>query len=190
MKPAILFLGVTVALAGCAEPVAWSPPAPPRHRRGPGFDLGAQERHQHRDRAGLHRCRGQASHLCRPGGSPIPDSAYARARMTAIFGSTTKGMRAASVGPAGSSATTRSMSRPCARPRATWAGQSWISARALWRLVRHEQRQVAGRRAGRGRLAHWQRVDVHGGKGAEGRAALSATASRQSAARSRRGDLR
>ena len=40
-----------------------------------------------------HTCAGQSANL-------IPDSAYARARMTAIFGNASKGMRAASVGPA------------------------------------------------------------------------------------------
>ena len=40
-----------------------------------------------------HTCAGQSANL-------IPDSAYARARMTAIFGNETKGMRAASLGPA------------------------------------------------------------------------------------------
>lgn len=40
-----------------------------------------------------HTCAGQSANL-------IPDSAYARARMTAIFGDETRGMRAASLGPA------------------------------------------------------------------------------------------
>ena len=39
-----------------------------------------------------HTCAGQSANL-------IPDSAYARARMTAIFGNSTKGTRAASLGP-------------------------------------------------------------------------------------------
>lgn len=39
-----------------------------------------------------HTCEGQSANL-------IPDSAYARARMTAIFGNTTRGTRAASLGP-------------------------------------------------------------------------------------------
>lgn len=39
-----------------------------------------------------HTCAGQSALL-------IPDSAYARARMTAIFGNTTRGTRAASLGP-------------------------------------------------------------------------------------------
>ena len=39
-----------------------------------------------------HTCAGQSANL-------IPDSAYARARMTAIFGNATKGTRAASLGP-------------------------------------------------------------------------------------------
>jgi hypothetical protein len=38
-----------------------------------------------------HTCAGQSANL-------IPDSTYARARMTAIFGNATKGMRAASLG--------------------------------------------------------------------------------------------
>ena len=38
-----------------------------------------------------HTCEGQSANL-------IPDSAYARARMTAIFGNTTRGTRAASLG--------------------------------------------------------------------------------------------
>src|SRR6266850_2602775 len=40
-----------------------------------------------------HTCAGQSANL-------IPDSAYARARMTAIFGNPTRGMRAASLGAA------------------------------------------------------------------------------------------
>jgi hypothetical protein len=39
----------------------------------------------------IHTCAGQSANL-------IPDSAYARARMTAIFGNASKGMRAASLG--------------------------------------------------------------------------------------------
>src|ERR1051325_8548450 len=39
-----------------------------------------------------HTCAGQSANL-------IPDSAYARARMATIFGSETRGMRAASMGP-------------------------------------------------------------------------------------------
>jgi hypothetical protein len=39
-----------------------------------------------------HTCAGQSANL-------VPDSAYARARMTAIFGNATKGTRAASLGP-------------------------------------------------------------------------------------------
>ena len=40
----------------------------------------------------LHTCAGQSANL-------IPDSAYVRARMTAIFGNATRGTRAASLGP-------------------------------------------------------------------------------------------
>ncbi len=39
-----------------------------------------------------HTCAGQSANL-------VPDSAYARARMTAIFGNATRGTRAASLGP-------------------------------------------------------------------------------------------
>jgi hypothetical protein len=39
-----------------------------------------------------HTCEGQSANL-------IPDSAYARARMSAIFGNTARGTRAASLGP-------------------------------------------------------------------------------------------
>ena len=39
-----------------------------------------------------HTCGGQAANL-------VPDSAYARARMTAIFGNDTRGTRASSLGP-------------------------------------------------------------------------------------------
>jgi hypothetical protein len=39
-----------------------------------------------------HTCSGQSANL-------IPDTAYARARMTAIFGNATRGTRAASLGP-------------------------------------------------------------------------------------------
>ena len=41
----------------------------------------------------VHTCAGQSANL-------IPDTPYARARMTAIFGNTTKGMRAARLGAA------------------------------------------------------------------------------------------
>ena len=40
----------------------------------------------------VHTCAGQSANL-------IPDSAYARARMTAIFGNASRGTRAASLGP-------------------------------------------------------------------------------------------
>jgi hypothetical protein len=39
-----------------------------------------------------HTCAGQSANL-------IPDTAYARARMTAIFGNSSRGTRAASLGP-------------------------------------------------------------------------------------------
>ena len=98
MKPAILFLGLIFALTGCAQrgmqqaglatPPArseldWARESGTNTVTGLAYiDAGSTR----------HTCAGQAAHL-------IPDSAYARARMAAIFGNATKGMRAASAGP-------------------------------------------------------------------------------------------
>ncbi|CAN5709103.1 hypothetical protein BH10PSE6_BH10PSE6_11270 [soil metagenome] len=99
MKPAALFLGLIFALAGCAqfgqqEAALATPIAPSEvdwaRKSGANAVSGTAVL-----KAGgkTHSCAGQSANL-------IPDSAYARARMTAIFGSETKGMRAASLGPA------------------------------------------------------------------------------------------
>jgi len=97
MKLAALFLGLTLALAGCAQfgsqesalstsltpsDVDWARKSGTNTVNGIALI-----------RAGgaTHTCAGQSANL-------IPDNPYARARMTAIFGNATKGMRAASLG--------------------------------------------------------------------------------------------
>jgi hypothetical protein len=97
MKPAALFLGLMLALAGCAQlglqESALSAPIAPSEvdwaRRSGANTVSGSALIKVGDRR--HSCAGQSANL-------IPDSAYARARMTAIFGNTTKGMRAASLG--------------------------------------------------------------------------------------------
>ncbi len=97
MKIAALVLGLTLAVAGCTqlglpEPALSTPIAPSEidwaRKSGPNSVSGLAVM-----TAGgtSHTCAGQSANL-------IPDSAYARARMTAIFGNATKGMRAASLG--------------------------------------------------------------------------------------------
>src|SRR6195256_604000 len=97
MKPAALFLGSILAVTGCAQfapqETALSTPIAPSEvdwARGSGantvsgiavINAGGTS----------YTCAGQSANL-------IPDSAYARARMTAIFGNATKGTRAASLG--------------------------------------------------------------------------------------------
>ena len=99
MKPAALFLGLTLALAGCSQfgpqESALSTPIAPSEidwarRSGANSVIGIAV-----IKAGdtSHSCAGQSANL-------IPDNNYARARMTAIFGNATKGMRAASLGAA------------------------------------------------------------------------------------------
>jgi hypothetical protein len=96
MKPATLFLGLV--LAGCAQfgrqDAALTTPIPPSEvdwarKSGANTVSGIALL-----KAGgaSHTCAGQSANL-------IPDSAYARARLTAIFGNESKGMRAASLGP-------------------------------------------------------------------------------------------
>ena len=99
MKPAALFLGLILAVAGCAQfglpdPAVSTPIAPSEvdwaRRSGANTVSGSAFM-----KAGgaNHTCAGQSAVL-------IPDSAYGRARMTAIFGNATQGMRAASLGAA------------------------------------------------------------------------------------------
>jgi len=98
MKPAALFLGLTFALAGCSQ---FGPQESALSRPIAPSEVDWARRSGENSVSGIalikaggatHTCAGQSANI-------IPDSAYARARMTAIFGSTTKGMRAASLGP-------------------------------------------------------------------------------------------
>ena len=173
MKPAALFPGVILAVAGCAQfapqETALSTPIAPSEvdwARSSGANTVSGIASI---KAGgtNHTCAGQSAIL-------IPDSAYARARMTAIFGNATKGMRAASLGPAKferddplyvSTLRTGALRRD---------GQLLLPARARRCLVRHEQREVAGRLAGRGRLGHAAGRSAWRTDG-EGHAALSRT---------------
>ena len=110
MKPASLttVLVLILALAGCAQlglptfgmqdsalsaPALTTPIAPAEvewsRKSGANTVSGLAV-----EKAGdtTHTCAGQSANL-------VPDSAYARARMTAIFGNATRGARAASLGP-------------------------------------------------------------------------------------------
>jgi hypothetical protein len=102
MKLAPLFvamvLGGPLALAGCAQlglpGSALSTPITPSEvewsrKTGNNTVIGNASI---KAGATTHTCAGQAANL-------IPDTAYARARMTAIFGNDSRGMRAASLGP-------------------------------------------------------------------------------------------
>jgi hypothetical protein len=99
MKPADLFLGLILAVAGCAQfglqETALSTPIAPSEvdwARGSGANTVSGVALMNAGGTS-HTCAGQSANL-------IPESAYARARMTAIFGNATKGMRAASLGAA------------------------------------------------------------------------------------------
>lgn len=101
--PTALFLALGLVLAGCAQlglptfglqgaalstPIA---PAEVEWSRKSGANTVAGTATLKAGSA-THTCAGQSANL-------IPDTAYARARMTAIFGNDTRGMRAASLGP-------------------------------------------------------------------------------------------
>ena len=97
MKPLALVLGLTLALAGCAQ---FQQQAALSSGISPGEVEWARKsgRNTVSGNASLksggttHTCAGQSANL-------IPDTAYARARMTAIFGNATRGTRATSLGP-------------------------------------------------------------------------------------------
>jgi hypothetical protein len=98
MKPALLLLGPVLAIAGCTvldpQQAALSTAITPSEvdwARASGSNTVTGLALIKTDGT-THTCAGQSANL-------IPDSAYARARMTAIFGSATGGMRAASRGP-------------------------------------------------------------------------------------------
>lgn len=98
MKPVSLVAVLILALAGCAQlgfqdsalsrPIA---PAEVDWSRKTGANTVAGNASQ-KAGATIHTCAGQSANL-------IPDSAYARARLSAIFGNDTRGTRAASLGP-------------------------------------------------------------------------------------------
>lgn len=97
MKTAALFLALTLGLAACSpfEPQQSALSTPVA-----AAELDWARKTGANSVSGMalikagginHTCAGQSANL-------IPDSAYARARMTAIFGNATKGMRAARLG--------------------------------------------------------------------------------------------
>jgi hypothetical protein len=97
MKPAALFLGLTFALGGCSQ---FEPQEPALSRPVAPSEVDWARKSGANSVSGIALIKvGGTSHTCAGGSANIiPDSAYARARMTAIFGNTTRGMRAASLG--------------------------------------------------------------------------------------------
>ena len=103
MKPLAPILGLALALAGCSQfDQAFAPP-PPSALSQPiqAAEIDWSRRSGANTVSGIatmtaggttHTCGGQAANL-------VPDSAYARARMTAIFGNDTRGTRASAQGP-------------------------------------------------------------------------------------------
>ena len=98
MRLAVLVFGVTLAVAGCAQ---FSPqqsaltsgiaPAEVEWARKTGRNT-VSGTASLKVAGTTHSCAGQSANL-------IPETAYARARMTAIFGNASRGTRAASLGP-------------------------------------------------------------------------------------------
>lgn len=104
-KPIALALGLaaTLAAAGCAQfDQAFAPPPPSALQAPiPAAEVEWSKKSGSNTVSGMatmtaggttHTCAGQGANL-------VPDSAYARARMRAIFGNEIKGMRAAAQGP-------------------------------------------------------------------------------------------
>lgn len=104
-KPITLALGLSLALAaaGCAQfDQAFAPPPPSALSQPiPASEVEWSKKSGANTVSGTasmtaggttHTCAGQGANL-------VPDSAYARARMRAIFGNEIKGMRASSLGP-------------------------------------------------------------------------------------------
>jgi len=99
MKPALLSLGLMIAVAGCAQMGMQQPASPLATPIAPA-EVEWSRKSGANSVSGMasisaggtnHTCAGESANL-------IPDTAYARARMTAIFGNASKGMRAASLG--------------------------------------------------------------------------------------------
>ena len=103
MKPLAPILGLALALAGCSQlDQAFAPP-PPSALSQPiqAAEIDWSRKSGANTVSGIatmkagdttHTCGGQAANL-------VPDSAYARARMTAIFGNDQRGTRASAQGP-------------------------------------------------------------------------------------------
>jgi hypothetical protein len=100
MKPVAMILGgALLAVAGCAQLglpgfSALSTPITPSEvewSRKPGANTVIGNATM-TSGGTTHTCAGQSANL-------VPDTAYAQARMTAIFGNATRGTRAASLGP-------------------------------------------------------------------------------------------
>lgn len=106
MKPTALIVGLAAAFAaaGCAQFDQAMAPPPPSALSQP---IQASEI-EWAKKSGANTVSGVASttaggttHTCAgEGANLVPDNAYSRARMTAIFGNDSKGMRAAAQGPA------------------------------------------------------------------------------------------
>lgn len=98
MKPVCLAVVLVLTIAGCAQlgfqDSALSSPIAPAEvdwSRKTGANTVAGHASQ-KSGTTTHTCAGQSANL-------IPDSAYARARLAAIFGNDSRGTRAASLGP-------------------------------------------------------------------------------------------
>ena len=96
MKPLAPILGLALALAGCSQfDQAFAPPPPSalsQPIQAAEIDWSRKSGANTVSGIATHTCGGQAANL-------VPDSAYARARMTAIFGNDTRGTRASAQGP-------------------------------------------------------------------------------------------
>jgi len=107
MKPTALVLAATVAAslaaAGCSQfDQAFAPPPPSALSQPiPASEVEWSKRSGANTVSGMATMKaGDTTHTCAgQGANLVPDSAYARARMTAIFGNDTRGTRASSLGP-------------------------------------------------------------------------------------------
>lgn len=100
MKPTALILALTLSVGGCTQLEGLLPgsalstpitPAEVEWARKSGTNSVSGNASM-TSGGTSHTCAGQSANL-------VPDSTYARARMTAIFGNATRGTRAASLGP-------------------------------------------------------------------------------------------
>ncbi|WP_421997939.1 hypothetical protein [Reyranella sp.] len=101
MKHAVLILGSLLAVAGCAQFEAMVPQKDPLSTPMTPAEVDWSRKSGASTVSGsaivksggeTHTCAGQSAIL-------IPDTPYAQARMTAIFGNSSRGRRAASLGP-------------------------------------------------------------------------------------------